>query len=162
MLSYLLKVNQLDNFITPIFSTPWGRLQVEHDEHFVYRAYFTQNNATAAAHPLSMLIQSELTAYIANPHHRFQLSLKPQGSPYLQKVLSALLVIPVGRTLTYGELALKIQSSPRAVGQACKRNPLALFIPCHRVVGKNNLGGYMGNPDAIGYKAALLAHENTP
>lgn len=142
-----------------IFTTPWGALAVEYDTHFIYRSFFTHAAIKHAAHPLSALIQHELAAYITNPHHRFQLPLKPHGSAYQLKVLNALLVIPVGRTLTYGELALNIESSPRAVGQACKRNPLALFIPCHRVVGKHDLGGYMGNPESLPYKAGLLAHE---
>ena len=141
------------------FKTPWGMLEIKHDEHFIYRSLFTQHQGHYFDHPLSDLIQKELEAYFTNPHHRFQLPLKPQGSSYQLKVLNALLVIPVGRTLTYGELALKIQSSPRAVGQACKNNPLALFIPCHRVVGKDNLGGYMGCPEAISYKMSLLKHE---
>ncbi|KTD63385.1 methylated-DNA--[protein]-cysteine S-methyltransferase [Legionella shakespearei] len=146
--------------IKSIFTTPWGNIEVGHDEHFLYSTSFTQKSATPAANHLAQQIAVELKSYFADPHHRFQLSLKPQGSAYQQKVWNALLVIPVGRTLTYGELALKLQSSPRAVGQACKRNPITLFIPCHRVVGKSNLGGYMGNPSAISYKEALLKHED--
>lgn len=146
--------------ITSIFSTPWGNIEVGHDEHFLYSTSFTQKSAVPAENDLAQLIGIELENYFSDPHHRFQLSLKPQGSTYQQKVWNALLVIPVGRTLTYGELALKLQSSPRAVGQACKRNPIALFIPCHRVVGKNNLGGYMGSSAAISYKEALLTHED--
>ncbi|CAM4455231.1 MAG: Methylated-DNA--protein-cysteine methyltransferase [Legionella sp.] len=155
----MIKINLETNFIASIFPTPWGKLAVEFDDHFVYRSFFTQDSSPLINHPLSDLIQHELASYIANPNHRFQLQLKPQGSAYLQKVLNALLVIPIGRTVSYGELALTLQSSPRAVGQACKRNPLALFIPCHRVVGKHSLGGYMGSPDALHYKDALLAHE---
>lgn len=154
-----MQIHSLTKPMVSVFSTPWGMLQVEYDEHFVYRAYFTHNAIRFTHHALTDLIVRELTAYVADPRHRFQLPLKPQGSPFLQKVLSALLVIPVGRTLTYGDLALKIQSSPRAIGQACKRNPLALFIPCHRIVGKNDLGGYMGTPNALAYKTALLTHE---
>ena len=60
--------------------------------------------------------------------------------------------------MTYGELAHQLKSAPRAIGQACKRNPIALFIPCHRVVGQNNLGGFMGRLD-LPYKTALLQHE---
>jgi methylated-DNA-[protein]-cysteine S-methyltransferase len=134
-------------------------LEVVHDEHFVFNASFTQKSGTPAKSDLARVICHELEAYYADPHHRFQLQLKPQGSIYQQKVWNALLVIPVGRTLTYGELAMNLQSAPRAIGQACKRNPLAIFIPCHRVVGKDSLGGYMGNPDSISYKEALLAHE---
>lgn len=142
------------------FSTPVGILKVAHDEHFIFNANFTDTPGLPADVPLAQLIAYELAAYFKNPHHRFQLPLKPQGSPYQQKVWSALLVIPVGRTLTYGELANKLQSAPRAIGQACKRNPLALFIPCHRVVGKKDLGGYMGSPDAIAFKSSLLHHES--
>ncbi|RUR18170.1 MULTISPECIES: methylated-DNA--[protein]-cysteine S-methyltransferase [Legionella] len=145
--------------VMSIFPTPWGRLEVHHDEHFVYSASFTQKSGVPANNSLAQTIGKELEAYNADPHHRFQLQLKPKGSLYQLNVWNALLVIPVGRTLTYGELALKLQSSPRAIGQACKRNPLALFIPCHRVVGKNSLGGYMGNPESISYKESLLAHE---
>ena len=147
--------------IVSIFTTPFGMLEIVHDEHFIYNSSFTQKAVTSLSlsNELTPLINSELNAYFSDPHHRFQLPLKPQGSAYQQKVWNALLVIPVGRTLTYGELALKLQSSPRAIGQACKRNPLALFIPCHRIVGKNDLGGYMGNPKAVSYKESLLAHE---
>lgn len=147
--------------VSTVFSTPWGSLEVVHNEHFIFNSAFTTKPCTAINTKLGKLIQSELKAYFANSQHRFQLQLKPHGSSYQQKVWNALLVIPVGRTLTYGELALNIQSSPRAAGQACKKNPLALFIPCHRVVGKTGLGGYMGNPEALHYKEALLAHEAT-
>ena len=146
--------------IRSIFNTPWGNIEVEHDEHFLYSSLFTQKSVTPAANHLAQQIDAELKSYLSDPHHRFQLSLKPQGSTYQQKVWNALLVIPVGRTLTYGELALKLQSSPRAIGQACKKNPLTLFIPCHRVIGKNSLGGYMGNVNALAYKEALLHHES--
>ncbi|WP_298623763.1 methylated-DNA--[protein]-cysteine S-methyltransferase [uncultured Legionella sp.] len=148
--------------VASIYATPWGMLEVVHDEHFVFNASFTKKSGAPAKSNLATVIGNELEAYYADPHHRFQLQLKPQGSTYQQKVWGALLVIPVGRTLTYGELAATLQSSPRAIGQACKKNPVTLFIPCHRVVGKDNLGGYMGNPNSITYKEALLAHEAYP
>lgn len=147
--------------VSSIFTTPLGAFEVVHDEHFIFNALFTQKAGKAAESELAKQISQELAAYFKNCEHRFQLPLKPQGSLYQQKVWNALLVIPVGRTLTYGELALHLQSSPRAIGQACKKNPLALFIPCHRIVGKNSLGGYMGDPNALSYKEALLRHEYT-
>ena len=148
--------------IVSTFDTPAGIIEVAHDEHYIFRAVFTDYKDNKAKQPKSFLgdlVANEINAYCNNPHHHFQLPLKPLGSNYQLKVWSALLVIPVGRTLTYGELALSIQSSPRAIGQACKANPLALFIPCHRVVGKNNNGGYMGQASALKYKMALLEHE---
>ncbi len=151
--------------IVSTLMTPAGWLEVAYDEHYVYRAAFTE---CAGSHPLAArgrlgsLITDQLRAYALNPHYHFQLPLNPLGSSYQQRVWNALLVIPVGRTITYGELASRTQSSPRAIGQACKNNPLALFIPCHRVVGKTNQGGYMGRTSALKYKLALLQHESFP
>jgi len=147
--------------IVSAFNTPAGWLEVTYDEHYVYRSVFTKAilNAQQATTPLGIQIAAQLKAYDKNPHHHFQLPLHPLGSSYQQIVWNALLVIPGGRTLTYGELATTLQSSPRAIGQACKKNPLALFIPCHRVIGKHNQGGYMGREDALPYKIALLRHE---
>lgn len=150
--------------IVTTFVTPAGWLEVAYDEHYIFRSVFIENSCDKnpeSRGPLGQLITEQINSYNQNPHHRFQLPLKPLGSPYQQHVWKALLVIPVGRTLTYGELASSLQSSPRAIGQACKNNPLALFIPCHRVVGKNNQGGYMGCVNALPYKLALLEHEKT-
>ena len=149
--------------INSAFKTPFGWLDMTFDEHYIYRAVFT-DNPVEKPHGHSkqaQLIISELGNYTDNCNHRFQLPLKPQGSIFQQRVWNALLVIPVGRTVTYGELANNLQSSPRAIGQACKSNPLAIFIPCHRVVGKNSQGGYMGRADALCYKTSLLQHEQT-
>ena len=143
--------------IVSSFATPAGFLQTTYDEHFLYHALFVKQASDTSLKPhgkLGSFIADELCAYADNPHHRFQLPLKPLGTIYQQRVWNALLAIPVGHTLTYGELATTLQSSPRAIGQACKKNPLILFIPCHRVVGKNNPGGYMGQASALHYKQA--------
>lgn len=146
--------------IVTAFNTPVGWLEVECDEHYIHRANFTESpTLNKIVNQLTKTIAMEIDYYFQNPHHRFQLPLKPQGTPFQQRVWNALLVIPVGRTLTYGELAKTLQSSPRAIGQACKNNPLALFIPCHRVVGKSDCGGYMGQTTALHYKTDLLRHE---
>ncbi|HHF7349871.1 TPA: methylated-DNA--[protein]-cysteine S-methyltransferase [Legionella feeleii] len=146
--------------IVTAFNTPVGWLEVEYDEHYIHRANFTESpTSSQLVNQLTNTISIEIDHYFQNPHHRFQLALKPQGTLYQQRVWNALLVIPVGRTFTYGELAKTLQSSPRAIGQACKSNPLALFIPCHRVVGKTSCGGYMGQTTAQHYKTDLLRHE---
>lgn len=147
--------------IVSSFKTPAGWLNVSYDEHYVHQAHFSSSEIKTSANTfMTERIAHELNAYFNDAHHRFQLPLKPQGSAYQLKVLNELLVIPAGRTMTYGMLATLLQSSPRAIGQACKRNPLVLFIPCHRVVGKDNVGGYMGQETALHYKLALLKHEN--
>lgn len=108
---------------------------------------------------LKELIQKELQNYFLNPAHRFQLPLAPHGTLFQQRVWNALLVVPSGRTMTYGELANTLQTSPRAIGQACKQNAVTLLIPCHRVIGQAGVGGYMGDPKGLPFKLRLLAHE---
>lgn len=67
-----------------------------------------------------------------------------KGTDFQKRVWAELLKIPPGKTLTYSDLAKKLSSHPRAIGQACKANPLPITIPCHRVIGKHDLGGYFG------------------
>ena len=85
-----------------------------------------------------------LTAYFAHQPLPPMPPLQPGGTAYEQRVWTALRTIPYGQTLTYGELSRRLipASSPRAVGQAVGRNPLFLFIPCHRVVAAHHLGGF--------------------
>ena len=80
------------------------------------------------------------------------------GSEFDRKVWRALLDIPWGETCTYGALAARIGAAgaARAVGAAVGRNPIAILVPCHRVVAAGGLGGYSGG---VGVKRWLLAHE---
>jgi len=74
----------------------------------------------------------------------------PAGTAFQRKCWTIARRIPRGRTLTYGEVA-KLAGSPgaaRAVGQAMRRNPIPLIVPCHRVVGTNGLGGYAGTDES--------------
>ena len=86
------------------------------------------------------------------------------GSDFQQRVWKAMLEIPRGRTLSYGEVARRIGSAPRAVGQACRRNHLPVFIPCHRIVAAGSIGGYSGATGGhkLDRKIWLLRHEGVP
>jgi methylated-DNA-[protein]-cysteine S-methyltransferase len=104
----------------------------------------------------------EIERYLADPGHRFTVPLAPIGTLFRQRVWTALRGIPRGEARTYGDIARAVASSPRAVGQACGDNPIALIIPCHRVVGaQGGLGGFMhaGGGDPIAIKRWLLNHE---
>ncbi|WP_340121028.1 MGMT family protein [Methylobacter svalbardensis] len=100
--------------------------------------------------------EHELNAYWQNPDKSINIKLLKQGSLYRNQVWAALCQIPFGETMTYSALAKKIGSSARAVGNACRDNPYAVFIPCHRVVSVSGMGGYCGQTDgdlmAIKYK----------
>lgn len=103
----------------------------------------------------------ELRAYLADPAYRFDLPLEPRGTEFQRKVWQALLEIPSGGTFTYGELAARLGSAPRAVGQACGANPIPVIIPCHRVLARHGLGGFMNSAggDPLSIKRWLLRHE---
>ncbi len=119
-----------------------------------------QHDAKPAAHKLATQIANQIAAYFANAHNDFNLPLIYKGTPFQRRVWQAISAIPCGRVLTYGEIALQIGSGPRAVANACGANNLPLVIPCHRVVAKNGLGGFMqGNKDGIKIKKWLLKHE---
>lgn len=83
------------------------------------------------------------------------------GTPFQQRVWQALCAIPLGQTRTYGELAKQLKTSARAIGMACRSNPIALIVPCHRVVGAKDAGGFCGHQQGkpIVVKEWLLAHE---
>ncbi len=92
----------------------------------------------------------QLEEYFAGERSTFQLPLSPQGSPFQRKVWDALVRIPFATTLSYGELACRIglPGAARAVGQANGSNPLAVIVPCHRVIGSNGrLTGYGGGKE---------------
>jgi methylated-DNA-[protein]-cysteine S-methyltransferase len=118
--------------------------------------------AQAPADALAQRACRQLERYFADPEFRFTLPLAPAGTAFRRKVWDALATIPVGESRTYGELARSLHTAPRAVGGACGANPIALIIPCHRVVGsQGSLGGFMGATagDPIAIKRWLLTHE---
>ncbi len=103
--------------------------------------------------------EDQLSAYFAGTLDAFDLPLAPRGSAHELAVWQAMREIPAGRTTSYGAIARAIGSSARAVGGACGRNPIAVIVPCHRVVGAGGaLGGYSGAGGAE-TKRFLLAHE---
>lgn len=86
-------------------------------------------------------IRSQLEEYLNSERTDFKLNVNYPDS-FTGAVMRELSKIPYGETRTYGEIAQKLDTSPIAVGQACGSNPVPLIVPCHRVVGKNSLGGY--------------------
>jgi AraC family transcriptional regulator of adaptative response/methylated-DNA-[protein]-cysteine methyltransferase len=106
-------------------------------------------------------VQDELARYFAGTLDEFTVPLRPAGTPFEERVWRELLRIPYGRTRSYEELALalRLPNGQRAVGGANGRNPIAIVVPCHRVVNKGGgLGGYGGG---LWRKEALLRLERT-
>ena len=113
-----------------------------------------------AEHKIAEKVASQIANYFANPHNDFNLPLIYKGTPFQRRVWKAISSISCGQVLTYSDIAAQIGSGPRAVANACGANHLPLIIPCHRVVAKKGLGGYMqGNKDGLKIKTWLLQHE---
>jgi len=107
-------------------------------------------------------VVEQLEAYFSESDIKFTLSLGPDGTEYQKRVWNRLRKCPIGKVWTYGELARQIHSAPRAVGNACRRNPIPIVVPCHRVVSANGMGGYAGQTSGMymSIKQWLLQHES--
>jgi methylated-DNA-[protein]-cysteine S-methyltransferase len=156
-----------------LLASPVGPLLAAYDATGVRVLRFWPNGAhppagtrDAVPHGDSMgrQLTGELAEYFRGERREFTLPLHPAGTPFQQRVWQALCTIPFGETRSYRELA-ELAEAPRgfrAAGQANRRNPLPILIPCHRVIAASGaLGGYAGSgPGArLEVKRWLLAHE---
>lgn len=101
-----------------------------------------------------------LNSYLEGSIHALD-NWKPseEGTEFCCRVWKEIAKVKAGDTVTYGQIADKLGSSPRAVGSACGDNPLPIFVGCHRVVGKSNLGGFAHSAANVSIKCWLLKHE---
>ena len=114
-----------------------------------------------ANHPILLKTESQLFEYFTGKRQHFDLPLDPQGTPFQRAVWDALLAIPFGETRTYGQLARQLgnPNATRAVGAANGRNPIAIIVPCHRVVGSTGkLTGFAGGLESKSYLLHLETH----
>ncbi len=112
--------------------------------------------------PLVQRVAAQLEAYYANPDAGFDLPRAPTGTAFQQRVWEAISAVPRGGLTTYGTIAERLRSTPRAVGQACGDNRFPVVIPCHRVVSARGIGGFSHHAEDGFYldvKRWLLRHE---
>ena len=144
------------------FNSPAGWLVLTEKDGVLIRLSFSpseESGTMTKETPLLRKAKKQLSEYFAGERKVFDLPLSPEGTPFQKKVWQALLKIPYGETASYQEIAETIgqEKAARAVGMANHRNPLPIFIPCHRVIGKNGaLTGYAGG---IAVKEFLLRLE---
>ncbi|MDF2968338.1 MAG: methylated-DNA--[protein]-cysteine S-methyltransferase [Nocardioidaceae bacterium] len=145
-------------------TSPVGELLLAADDEGLTSVSFTPHPPVAGErdddHPVLRAAVQQLGEYFSRDRKSFELPLAPTGSAFRQQVWSALRDIPYGSTTTYGAIAGGLGLTghgARAVGLANGANPLAIVVPCHRVVGsKGALTGYAGGVDR---KRQLLALE---
>ncbi|TCS64859.1 methylated-DNA-[protein]-cysteine S-methyltransferase [Varunaivibrio sulfuroxidans] len=172
-----------------IVKTPMGDLSIFADAGAIVaieygRGATLSDSKSSQASPLLENARKQLGEYFLNRRQKFSLPLSPQGTPFQHQVWRIMQDIPFGETLTYGALAKRLSSSPRAVGGACRSNPIAIVIPCHRIVAtaprrKNiaqgfALGGYSGGSgpetkkrllrleQAVGFEYSTISDRATP
>ena len=103
----------------------------------------------------------QLLHYFEDPQWPFTLPVSSAGTDFQQRVWQFMRSIPVGETRRYGDAAKALNSAARAVGGACRRNPVPIVVPCHRIVAANGLGGFNGQRGGaeLDFKQWLLNHE---
>lgn len=145
-----------------VIATPFGRLGI-HAREALTSIDIVSNRIPLQPPrtPLARQVCAQLKAYFTDPRTCFDLPLAPGGTPFQQRAWRALRRIPSGSARTYGELARALKSAPRAVGGACRANPIPIIVPCHRVVAASGPGGFMGatRGRAMDIKRWLLEHE---
>lgn len=136
-----------------VIATPLGPMLARSDGHALRALTFLDAPAAAdaptppAAHAILDRLEVELAAYFAGTLRAFTIPFAPVGTPFQHAVWNALVQIPAGRTRSYAAVAAAIgrPSATRAVARANATNPLAIVIPCHRVIGRDGtLTGYAG------------------
>lgn len=154
----------------PVFfiPSPIGSLKLEFQEKKLYSLSVGEESSkideilvAESDKSISKNILLQLKEYFSSAISFEEIPLVAKGSDFQQRVWSELIKIPLGETRTYGEIAKKLNSGPRAVGNACRKNPIQIIIPCHRVVSAKDIGGYAGETDGqqLDIKHWLLSHE---
>lgn len=131
------------------FHSPIGPLTIYENEGFIVRVDFSENKTTSKS-PLILECKKQLDEYFQKKRKEFDLPLKPQGTKFQTDVWNALCSIPYGECVSYKDVATMINNpkAVRAVGGANNKNPIAIIIPCHRVIGSDGkLVGYGGGID---------------
>jgi methylated-DNA-[protein]-cysteine S-methyltransferase len=149
-----------------ILQTPLGELAVRANElgitHVQFLTFSDEAGGQHAGNAITAMGTSQLSEYFAGERKTFSLPLAPQGTEFQQKIWAALQTIEFGVTCSYGDIAKYIQqpTASRAVGMANGKNPIAIVIPCHRVIGQN--GTLTGYASGLDKKSWLLQHEQVP
>lgn len=149
---------------TDTYISPLGTLLIEASNQGLTRLIFIDNGNTldraSTANIHTNHAKKELDDYFSGRLQQFTVQLDPKGTDFQRAVWQCLLRVPFGESVSYQDIANGIDNpkAVRAVGAANGRNPIAIIVPCHRVIGKD--GSLTGYAWGVETKAWLLAHEN--
>lgn len=146
-----------------IIETPFGHITLIATEYYLQGIdlFNTQPDTDSQSSLITQQLSRELKDFFVAAHNAWTIPLMYTGTDFQQKVWQHLRTIPIGETRTYSEVAKAVNSSARAIGNACRANPFPIVVPCHRVVSKAGLGGFAGKTEGheMTVKQWLLDHE---
>ena len=143
------------------FESPIGIIEIKASENNIIALDFCETPSSSTPSPILDSAKFQLNEYFKGTRQLFDLKIKLYGTDFQRSVWKKLLNIPYGQTCSYHDIAKHINNpkAVRAVGAANGKNPIALIVPCHRVIGSN--GTLIGYAGGLERKAWLLAHEAT-
>lgn len=143
-----------------LIATPIGIVRVEGNDAMLTGIRLCVDGAPAKGSAAAVRKAAEqLEQWFAREREDFDIPLEPTGTPRGEELRAGLIAVGYGETLSYGALARKLGSSPRAIGQLCARNPFPIVVPCHRVLGEGGRLGNFSGGDGPKTKSWLLEHE---
>ena len=143
-----------------IFNTPLGNIKILSKDEEIIRIDFTRNKTKKSNSLILNKAKTQLKEYILGKRTTFDIIANANGTNFQKKVWKELSLIPFGRTVSYLSLSILLKTSPRAIGNACGKNPLLIIIPCHRVLSiKGKLNGFSAL-GGVKTKKKLLEIEN--
>ena len=143
-----------------LIATPIGPIRIDGDAHAVLRVTLNADGAARSGDMAPIRAAAEqLSAYFSGNLKYFDLPLPVVASTRGRALRDGLIAVRYGETVSYGELAHRLESGARAVGQLCARNPLPIIVPCHRVTAAGGALGSYSAGDGPTTKQWLLDHE---
>lgn len=144
------------------FESPLGPVTVRERGDAIAAIDFRRGQGPQRETPLLRAAAAQLAEYFAGVRISFDLPLVPPASPFHARMREAMMAIPYGETRSYGELAVRLGSNPRVIGQACGDNPIPIIVPCHRVLAAGGRIGGFSAAGGIATKRWLLGLESRP
>lgn len=152
--------SQQDNVV---INVPFGAVGIHIKSDYIVSVelFSNQQQVREANSQFGQYVVQQVSQYFQQVNSKLDIAYAVAGTPFQKRVWNAISDIPAGKVLTYSELAQRVGSGPRAVANACGANKIPLLVPCHRVVAKKGLGGFMqGIEGGLKIKEWLLAHES--
>lgn len=140
-----------------VMAAPMGRMAIEAENGAIIAVYYTEEELCSSDNKWLQEARKQMQQYFAGERREFDLPLRLNGTAFQQAAWAALRKIPYGETRTYGQQAAMMErpKAARAVGGANHKNPIAIIVPCHRVVAAKDMGGYASGVEKKQFLLAL-------